>query len=114
MAEEEGALTNFNEVANNEPPSITIIATLRSVLLKLDRIAGVSGQVKGSLWVLRRFVGAVKMAVECADFVIDIEGEPVTAVGRPNPAMQVTSRARDHRRGAGRNPAPFLTSGFRR
>ena len=49
MAEEEGALTDFIEVANNEPLSITVIATLRSILLKLDRIAGVSGHVKRSL-----------------------------------------------------------------
>ena len=56
MAEEEGALTDFIEVANNEPLSITVIATLRSILLKLDRIKGVSGHVKKGLRVLKSFV----------------------------------------------------------
>ena len=49
MAEEEGVLTDFIEVANKEPLSITIIATLRSILLKLDRIKGVSEHVRKSL-----------------------------------------------------------------
>ena len=64
MAEEEGALTDFIEVANNEPRPITVIATLRSILLKLDRIKGVSGHAKKSLRVLKSFVGAEKVTVE--------------------------------------------------
>ena len=79
MAEEEGALTDFIEVANNEPLSITVIATLRSILLKLDRIGGVSGRVKRSLRVLKSFVGAVKVRVEGVEFAVDIDGKPGVA-----------------------------------
>ena len=79
MAEDEGALTDFIEVANNEPLSMTVIATLRSILLKLDRIKGVSEHVKRSLRVLKSFVGAVKVTVEGVEFAIDIDGEPGVA-----------------------------------
>ncbi len=79
MAEEEDALTDFIEVANNEPLSITVIGTLRSILLKLDRIKGVSEHVKRSLRVLKSFVGAVKVTVEGVEFAIDIDGEPGVA-----------------------------------
>ena len=79
MAEEEGALTDFIEVANNEPLPQTIIATLRSILLKLDRIKGVSEHVKRSLRVLKSFVGAVKVTVEGVEFAVDIDGEPGVA-----------------------------------
>ena len=77
MAEEEGALTDFIEVASNEPLSKSVVATLRSILLKLDQIKGVSEHVKGSLRVLKSFVGAVK--VEGVEFAVDIEGEPGVA-----------------------------------
>ena len=79
MAEEEGALTDFIEVASNEPLSITVIATLRSILLKLDRIKGVNGQVKRSLRVLKSFVSAVKVSVQGVEFAVDIDGEPGVA-----------------------------------
>ena len=79
MAEEEGALTDFIEAANKEPLSVTMIATLRSVLLKLDRIKGVSRHVKKSQRVLKSFVGAVKVTVERVEFAIDIDGEPDVA-----------------------------------
>ena len=79
MAEKEGALTDFIEISTNEPLSKTIIATLRSILLKLDRIRGVSEQVKKSLRVLKSFVGAVKIKVQDIEFSIDIDGEPGVA-----------------------------------
>ncbi len=41
MAEEEGALTDFIEIGSNEPLPRVVIATFRSILLKLDRIRGV-------------------------------------------------------------------------
>ena len=46
MADEVGAVTDFIEVGANEPLSVTIVSTLRAALLKLDRIKGVSEQVK--------------------------------------------------------------------
>ena len=76
MAEEEGALTDFIEVASKEPLSKSIIATLRSILLKLDRIKGVSEHVKKGLRVLKSFVGAVSVKVEGVEFAVDIDGEP--------------------------------------
>ena len=79
MAEEEGALTDFIEVASNEPLSISIIATLRAILLKLDRIKGVSEHVKKGLRVLKSFVGSVTMNVEGVKFAVDIDGEPGVA-----------------------------------
>ena len=79
MAEEEGALTDFIEISTNEPLSKTIIATLRAILLKLDRIKGVSEHVKKSLRVLKSFVGAVKIKVEDIEFSVDIDGEPGVA-----------------------------------
>ncbi len=54
-------------------------AALRSILLKLDRIKGVSEHVKRSLQVLKSFVGAVKVRVEGVEFAIDIDGEPGVA-----------------------------------
>ena len=79
IAEEEGALTDFIEVASNEPLSKSVVATLRSILLKLDRIKGVSEHVKRGLRVLKSFVGAVTVKVEGVEFAVDIDGEPGVA-----------------------------------
>ena len=79
MAEEEGALTDFIEISANELLSKTIIASLRSILRKLDRIKGVSEHVKRSLRVLKSFVGAVRIKVEDIEFSVDIDGEPGVA-----------------------------------
>ena len=59
MADEVGAVTDFIEVSANEPLSVTIVSTLRAALLKLDRIKGVSEQVKRGLRVLKSFVGPI-------------------------------------------------------
>ena len=79
MAEEEGALTDFIEIGSNEPLPRVVIATLRSILLKLDRIRGVSEQVKQGLRVLKSFVGSVTVKVEGIEFSVDIDGEPGVA-----------------------------------
>ena len=75
MAEEEGALTDFIEIGSNEPLPRVVIATLRSILLKLDRIKGVSEHVKKGLRVLKSFVGSVTVKVEGIEFSVDIDGE---------------------------------------
>ncbi len=75
MAEEEGALTDFIEIGSNEPLPRLVIATLRSILLKLDRIKGVSEHVKKGLRVLKSFVGSVTVKVEGIEFSVDIDGE---------------------------------------
>ena len=79
MAEEEGALTDFIEIGSNEPLPRVVIATLRSILLKLDRIKGVSEHVKKGLRVLKSFVGSVTVKVEGIEFSVDIDGEPGVA-----------------------------------
>lgn len=75
IAEGEGALTDFIEVSVNDPLSKTIIPTLRAVLLKLDRIKGVSEQVKKGLRVLKSFVGVVKVKYDDIEFSVDIDAE---------------------------------------
>ena len=79
IAEEEGALTDFIEVASSEPLSKSVVATLRAILLKLDRIKGVSEHVKKGLRVLKSFVGAVRVKMEGVEFAVDIDGEPGVA-----------------------------------
>ena len=76
IAEDEGALTDFIEVSVNEPLSRSIVPTLRAALLKLDRIKGVSEQVKKGLRVLKSFVGAVKVKYEDIEFSDDVDAEP--------------------------------------
>jgi type II secretory pathway predicted ATPase ExeA len=75
IAEKEKAITDFIEISANESLSKTIINTLRSALLKLDRIKGVNEQVKRSLRVLKSFVTAVKVKYGDIEFSIDVEGE---------------------------------------
>ena len=50
-----------------------------AILLKLDRIKGVSEHVKKGLRVLKSFVGLVTMKVEGVEFAVDIDGEPGVA-----------------------------------
>ncbi|MEZ5980946.1 MAG: AAA family ATPase [Parvularculaceae bacterium] len=79
IADDEGALTDFIEVSANEPLSKVVVATLRSALLKLDRIKGASEQVKKALRVLKSFVGAVKVKYEDIEFSLDVDAEPGVA-----------------------------------
>lgn len=75
IAEDEGAITDFLEVSVNEPLSVSIIATLRTALLKLDRVKGISDKVKKGLRVLKSYVGAIKVRYEDVEFSIDIDAE---------------------------------------
>lgn len=79
IAEEDGALTDFLEVSANEPLSVSIIGTLRSTLLKLDRAKGVSEKVKKGLRVLKSYVGAIKIKYENVEFSVDVDAETGTA-----------------------------------
>jgi len=79
IAEEQGALTDFIEVSTHEPLSKTIIPTLRAALLKLDRIKGVSEQVKKGLRVLKSFVGAIKVKYDDVEISVDVDAEPGVA-----------------------------------
>lgn len=75
IAEEDGDLTDFLEVSANEPLSVSIIGTLRSTLLKLDRAKGVSEKVKRGLRVLKSYVGAIKIKYENVEFSVDVDAE---------------------------------------
>ena len=75
IAEEEGAVTDLVEVRANERLSITMITILRKVLLRLDRGARVSEQVKHSLRVLKSFVGAIRVKYHDIEFSIDVDSE---------------------------------------
>jgi hypothetical protein len=52
-----------------------MIATMRTALLKLDRIKNVSDKVKQGLRILKSFIGAVKVKHGDLEFSIDIDGE---------------------------------------
>ena len=79
IADEDGALTDFLEASANEPLSVSIIGTLRAVLLKLDRSRGVSEKVKKGLRVLKSYVGAIKIKYENVEFSVDVDAETGTA-----------------------------------
>lgn len=75
LAEREGALTDFIEVSTNTKLSKVIIASMRASLLKLDRLKGVSEQVKRGLRVLKSFVSAIKVKHGDVEFSVDIDAE---------------------------------------
>jgi hypothetical protein len=75
LAEKEGALTDFIEVSSTTKLSKVIIASMRAALLKLDRLKGVSEQVKRGLRVLKSFVSAIKVKHADIEFSIDIDAE---------------------------------------
>lgn len=79
IADEDGALTDFLEVSANEPLSVSIIGTLRTSLLKLDRAKGVSEKVKKGLRVLKSYVGAIKIKYDNVEFSVDVDAETGTA-----------------------------------
>ena len=75
IAEEEGVVTDLVEVSANERLSITMITILRKVLLRLDRGARVSEQVRHGLRVLKSFVGAIRVRYHDVEFSIDVDSE---------------------------------------
>ena len=75
IGEEEGAVTSLVEVSANERLSITMITILRAVLLRLDRGARVSEQVRRGLRVLKSFVGAIRVKYHDVEFSIDVDSE---------------------------------------
>ena len=79
IAKSENALTDYIEVSSKEPFAQSIIPTLRSVLLKLDRMGGVNGYVKMALRVLQSFIGSVSSVsarVVSVEISLDIDPEP--------------------------------------
>ena len=79
IAENRGAISDFFEVGTNGPLAHTIITTLRSALLKLDRF-GTSGPVKRRLRDLKSFASTVRIRYEDPEISIpDLDTEPGTA-----------------------------------
>ena len=79
IADQDGALTDFLEASANEPLSVSIIGTLRTALLKLDRAKGVSEKVKKGLRVLKSYAGAIKIKYGNVEFSVDVDAETGTA-----------------------------------
>lgn len=75
LADKEGALTDFIEVSSTTKLSKVIVASMRAALLKLDRLKGVSEQVKRGLRVLKSFVSAIKVKHGDVEFSVDIDAE---------------------------------------
>lgn len=75
IADGKGAITDFIEVSNNNSLAKVMIATMRAILLKLDRMKNVSDKVKRGLRILKSFVGAVKVRHGDIEFSIDIDAE---------------------------------------
>ncbi len=73
IAEREKAITGYVEISSSESFAESIIPTLRSVLLKLDRTRGVNGYVKKGLRVLKSFVEAINLKVGGIEISLDIE-----------------------------------------
>ena len=79
IAEKHDAIFDFFEVGTNGPLAQTIITTLRTALLELDR-AGISGPVKRGLRVLKSFASTVRIRYgELEISAPDLETEPGTA-----------------------------------
>jgi len=75
IADKEDALTDFIEVSTSTKLSKVIIASMRASLLKLDRLKGVSEQVKRGLRVLKSFVSAIKVKHGDVELSVDIDAE---------------------------------------
>lgn len=63
------------EAYEGKPLSSLLVPPLRSLLYRLDRIAGAGDKVRRALGVLRSFIGAIKVSVSGVDFGVDIEPE---------------------------------------
>jgi hypothetical protein len=74
-ADAQNAITDLIEASKTTPLSKALIATLRAILLKLDRQKGVSEKVKRGLRILKSFIGAIKLTYADVDISLDLEAE---------------------------------------
>jgi hypothetical protein len=73
-ADEQGYQTIFIETPEGADLPQVLVPPLRELLLKLDRLAGFSEEVKRSLRVLRSFLGTIKIGT--GDFNISLDVDP--------------------------------------
>ena len=73
MADKEGSFTDLIEVNKGEPLSKSLIFSLRTILLQLNRMDGVSEHVNRAFGTLRSFINSVK--VRYGDFEISFDTE---------------------------------------
>jgi hypothetical protein len=74
-AEEEGIIcTQFESPENRSLPAM-IVPSLRTVLLKLDRVAGLGNSVSKAVKILGSFIGAAKIKYEDIEFGFDLGKE---------------------------------------
>jgi hypothetical protein len=74
QAKEAAYKTVFIEAHEDKSLAALIVPSLRTLLLDLDRISGVSDKVKRGLRVLRSFMGAIKVSV--GDFTVGLDIDP--------------------------------------
>ena len=74
-AEELGYLTVMIECVDDKRLEAMIVPALRSLLIKLDRMEGLSEKAKYALRVLQGFVSKVKMKYQGMEFSLDVQPE---------------------------------------
>lgn len=75
MAEKTDYQTIFVEAHENKPLGVLLVPYLRTLLFKLDRIAGLGNKAKRALAVLKSFVGALQISYGEITLGLDIEPE---------------------------------------
>jgi hypothetical protein len=79
MAENTGYQTIFIEAHEDKPFGALLVPYLRTLLFKLDRIAGFGNKAKRALAVLKSFVGSLQVSYGEVTLGLDIEPELGTA-----------------------------------
>lgn len=75
MAEKADYQTIFIEAHEDKPLGVLLVPYLRTLLFKLDRMAGLGNKAKRALSVLKSFVGALKISYGEITLGLDIEPE---------------------------------------
>lgn len=79
IAQADGYQTIFLEAHEGKPLAALLIPSLRTLLYKLDRLAGAGEKVRRAWAVLRSFVGKLKVTVSEVEFGLDVTPEEGTA-----------------------------------
>jgi hypothetical protein len=75
LAEADGYRTIFLEAHERKSLGVLLAPALRSLLYKLDRVAGAGDRVRRGLAVLKSFVSAIRVTVEGVELGLDLEPE---------------------------------------
>ncbi len=79
IAEKQGVIVDLIEANDSTPLAVALVPTLKSALLKLDRIKGITAGVKFGMRVLKSFVSAAKVKYGEIEFSMDLDAEEGTA-----------------------------------